>query len=65
MNPMNTFNPRIPCHVHDRLNDEIIEWHTRWASPFLNDCVKRSDGFVAWDGLLVDGWSPIVRLGGH
>ncbi|MET4295294.1 hypothetical protein ACVW1A_001452 [Bradyrhizobium sp. LB1.3] len=27
MNPMDTFNPDMPCRVHDKVNDHIFEWN--------------------------------------
>jgi hypothetical protein len=60
MNPMSTFNPEIPSHVHDAANDQIIEWMPRWASMYREYGVKWDEGVVAWDGLLLDGWTPVV-----
>ena len=31
MEPMTTFDPDVPCKVHDRLNDRTLDWRTRWA----------------------------------
>jgi hypothetical protein len=64
MNPMNTFNPEVPCHVHDKLNDELIEWQAQWAPLYRDHGVLYDEGVIAWDGLLLDGWSPVVGLGG-
>ncbi len=67
MNSMDTFDPDMPCRVHDGLNDQIIEWSPRWASMYREHASKWNEGIIAWDGLLLDGWAPIVpgRSCGH
>ena len=61
MNSMNTFNPEVPCHVHDTLNKQLIEWKPEWAALYREHGVLHDEGVIAWDGLLLDGWSPIVH----
>ena len=61
MNPMNTFDPETPCRVHDKLNDQVIDWKTQWASLYREHGVMQDEGVIAWDGLLLDGWSPFVQ----
>jgi len=34
LNPMSTFDPNLPCRVHDRLNDRTFSWHTRNAATY-------------------------------
>lgn len=63
MNPMDTFDPDMPCRVHDKVNDQIFEWNPQWASMFREYGAKWGEGIVAWDGLLLDGWTPIMH--GH
>ncbi len=63
MNSMDTFAPDMPCRVHDGLNDQIIEWCPQWAAMYREHASKWDEGVVAWDGLLLDGWAPIVH--GH
>lgn len=67
MNPMETFNPEMPCRVHDGLNDQLIEWKTQWADLYREHGVKQDEGVIAWDGLLLDGWieAPIQHPRGH
>jgi hypothetical protein len=62
MNPMDTFDPDLPCRVHDRLNDQIIEWKPQWASMYREYGVKWDEGVIAWDGLLLDGWAPVMHM---
>jgi hypothetical protein len=57
MNPMKTFDPEKPCRVHDELNDRLIEWLPRWASLYREFAVKHDEGVIAWDDLLLDGWT--------
>ena len=65
MNPMDSFDPDMPCRVHDGLNDQVIEWSPNWASMYRQYAWKWDEGVVAWDGLLLDGWSPIAPSCGH
>ncbi len=58
MKPMSTFDPEVPCRVHDGLNDEFIEWEPQSAPLYHDYGVKQEEGVVAWDGLLLDGWIP-------
>ena len=39
MEPMTTFDPDVPCKVHERLNNRTLDWRTRWAQV---------DGTVRW-----------------
>jgi hypothetical protein len=58
MSPMSTFDPDLPCRVHDRLNDRMHEWHTGWAGSYRRNAVAdKVDGTVSWDGLILDGWT--------
>lgn len=45
--------------VHDGLNDQMIEWRPQWASMFREFATTWDEGVVAYDGLLLDGWTPI------
>lgn len=56
MNPMSTFNPDLPCRVHDSLNNQMIEWKPQWASLYREHGVKQEEGVIAWDG------SPLGRV---
>jgi hypothetical protein len=59
MQPMATFDPDEPCRVHDRLNDQMIEWRTGLASKWREYArTDKVDGTVHFDGLLLDGWEP-------
>lgn len=56
--PIDTLDPTQPALVHDRLNDRIFEWRPVWAGTWP-DRRDHDFGVVEWDGLLLDGWSPI------
>jgi hypothetical protein len=57
MLPMRTFDPSKPCKVHDVLNDCIFDWKPEWAEHYRAHAQPLvTSGFVAWDGLLLDGW---------
>jgi hypothetical protein len=34
MQPMNTFDPRRPCKVHDALNDCMVDWKPEWVGNY-------------------------------
>ena len=59
---MSEFDPTKPAMVHDQLNDQTFEWepekyrahYERYAAPY-------GSGIIEWDGLLLDGWTPITR----
>jgi hypothetical protein len=56
MNPMNEFDPSYPCMVHDLLNDESLEWPPVRALSYGRWAREESEGVIAFDGLLLDGW---------
>jgi hypothetical protein len=58
MNPMSTFNPDVACCVHDKLNEKVFYWKPEWAADYRQHADDFGDGFIEWDGLLLDGWSP-------
>jgi hypothetical protein len=59
MNPMTTFNPDVACRVHDKLNERILTWKQEWADDYRRWAEEFDDGIIEWDGLLLDGWSPV------
>ena len=59
MNPMRTFNPDVPCQVHDGLNDETFDWKPEWAAHYREYAFDHTEGVVNWDGLLLDGWIEV------
>jgi hypothetical protein len=38
----------------------MIEWKPQWASLYREHGANWDEGVVAWDGLLLDGWTPIM-----
>jgi hypothetical protein len=57
---MSEFDPSQPAMVHDRLNDRTFEWSPDWLANYEKYAEEFKPGVVSWDGLLLDGWSPIV-----
>ena len=57
MNPMATFDPDTPCRVHDRANDKMFNWRTGNADKSRQYAKLDRDGFVWFDGLILDGWT--------
>ncbi len=62
MRPMSEFDPNLPARVHDRRNDKILDWRTRWANDWRRHAItNKLDGTVSFDGLVLDGWEPISK----
>jgi len=59
MNPMSTFNPEVACRVHDALNKQVLDWQPAWAADYRRYASEHDTGVINWDGLLLDGWSPV------
>ena len=57
---MSEFDPSKPALVHDRLNDQVIDWEPeRHSTDYKASHHDFGDGVVEWDGLLLDGWKPL------
>ena len=65
--PMSEFDPSKPALVHDKLNDQVIDWEPeRHGKDYKAGHRDFGDGVVEWDGLLLDRWrekrdAPPVR----
>jgi hypothetical protein len=62
MEPMETFDPTEPALLHDQLNDEIMPWIGEQPEEWRKYARKDSEGVVAFEGHLFDGWAE--PLGG-
>ena len=61
--PMSEFDPSRPALVHDDLNDTVFEWQPeRFEVDFRKYASQWCTGVVSWDGLLLDGWQPLLRV---
>jgi hypothetical protein len=49
----------VSCRVHDRLNEQVLIWKPEWAGDYRRWAEEFDDGIIEWDGLLLDGWSPV------
>jgi hypothetical protein len=47
--------------VHDELNEQTFEWRAEWQSNYEQYGELDDRGVSNWDGLLLNGWRPIVR----
>ncbi|AWL93071.1 hypothetical protein CO683_38150 [Bradyrhizobium ottawaense] len=47
MKSMDTFDPDMPCHVHDGLNDQIIECSPQWAWMYRQHASRWDEGVIA------------------
>ena len=67
MRPMSEFDPSKRSMVHDALNDKMFEWEPEnYLKNYREHAEEDSEGIVAWDGLLLDGWyeleQPVGRV---
>jgi hypothetical protein len=60
--PMAEFDPEQPALVHDRANDLIFEWSPEWRENYKQYAKLHEPGVVAFDGLLLDGWWPLLKV---
>ena len=59
---MSEFDPSKPAMVHDQLNDNTLKWHPeRMAENYREYAGDFGPGVISWDGLLLDGWQPLVQ----
>ena len=61
---MSEFDPSQPAILHDALKDQIIPWAglSEDVEHFRKYAIYDTNGTVAWDGLILDGWGE--PLGG-
>ena len=61
--PMHAFDPSKPAIMRAHLDGTTFEWHPElWADQFEPRASEWGDGIVNWDGLLLDGWRPRLKL---
>jgi len=59
---MAEFDPSKLALVHDKLNDQMIDWEPeRHGTDYKAGHRDLGDGVIEWDGLLLDGWKPLWR----
>ena len=65
---MSTFNPDVPCRVHDKLNDKILNWRPEWAANYRQYADDFGDGVIEWiEDVRIEsnrgqGWLPNGRM---
>ena len=59
MRSMREFDPGRPARMHDRRRDKTIVWRTAWASKWRAHAVFEPNGWVYFDGAIIDGWEPL------
>jgi hypothetical protein len=60
--PMSMFDPSRPALIHDDLNDTFFKWQPeRYEAHFRKHAWQWCTGVISWDGLLLDGWRPMLR----
>jgi hypothetical protein len=59
--PMAEFDPSKLALVHDKLNDQMIDWEPeRHGTDYKAGHRDLGDGVIEWDGLLLDGWKRLI-----
>jgi hypothetical protein len=59
---MTEFDPAQPALVHDRVNDQMMEWSPDWRDNYRKYARPDAPGVVTFDGLLLDGWRPLLKV---
>ena len=55
---MSTFDPSVPCKVHELVNNCFFDWKPEWAAHYREYAEPYDTaGTIAWDGLLLNGWT--------
>ena len=62
LRPMSEFDPTRPAFVHDELNDRTFEWKPEWAASYREHAIEDRGGKIGWDGLILDGWRPLLTV---
>ena len=61
--PMSKFDPSRLAMVHDKLDDKMLEWSPLWEAHYRAFAFPSPDGSIAWNGLELDGWAPLLGAG--
>ena len=62
LRPMSQFDPDRPAILHEKAGDRTFDWSPEWASHYRIFSRRFGDGMIFWDGLLLDGWRPMLRM---
>jgi hypothetical protein len=55
--PMAEFDPSKPALVHDKLNDQVLDWQPeRYQRHYQAFAMPLAPGVIHWDDRLLDGW---------
>jgi hypothetical protein len=65
MKSMKAFDPSQPAMLHDRINDQMVEWSPDdMEAAYRKHATEAEPGVISFDGRLFDGWQPVVRDAG-
>ena len=63
LKPMSEFDPSQPGMVHDLLADRTFPWDPEmYLESYRRFAEPEGNGMVAWDGMLLDGWTEHIAL---
>jgi hypothetical protein len=61
MKSMKAFDPSQPAMLHDRVNDQLVEWlPDDGEAAWRKHASEAEPGVISFDGRLFDGWQPVV-----
>ena len=61
--PMREFDPTKSALMRDKRHGTTFEWHPKlWAEEFRHRSSERGPDLILWEGLLLDGWRPLLRV---
>ena len=63
LRPMSEFDPAEPAFVHDAVSNRAIPWSPDFQSNYEQTAHQLSPGLVAFEGLLLDGWTEGADAG--
>ncbi len=59
---MKALDPSQPAMLHDRANDQLVEWSPDdREADWRQHATEAEPGVISFDGRLFDGWQPVVR----
>ena len=60
MKSMKSFDPALPAMLHDRVNDQLVEWSPDSEAAYRKSATELEPGVISFEGRTFDGWRPVV-----
>ena len=56
-----SFDPALPAMLHDRVNDQLVEWSPKKSeAAYRKSATELEPGVISFEGRTFDGWRPVV-----